>query len=91
MVYISSDGKIHDSVPWGLKKVINFFSDIIYLIIMFFKTLFGMDINKNDSKNSKDNRPGFGPPKPPSRKIARPRNIDHNVNIPIGGCSSCLL
>ncbi|XP_043669345.1 selenoprotein K-like [Vespula pensylvanica] len=91
MVYISSDGKIHDSVPWGFKKITNFFSSIIYLIIMFFKTLFGMDINKSDGKSSKDNRPGFGPPKPPGRKLGRLRNIDHNVDVPVGGCSSCLL
>lgn len=89
MVYISSDGKIHNSIPWGLKKVVNYFLSIIYPIIMFFMTLFGMDIDKNDGKNSKDYRPGFGPPKPPSRKLGRPSNLNHNVNIPFGGCSSC--
>lgn len=33
-IYFFSDGKIHNSVPWGFKKITNFFSAIIYMIIM---------------------------------------------------------
>ncbi|XP_043501808.1 selenoprotein K-like [Polistes fuscatus] len=88
MVYISSDGKILNSVPWGFKRIADFFSAIIFMVIMFFKTLFGMDTDQNDGKNTRDFRPGFGPPKPPSRRLGRLNNVNHSVDVPFG-CSSC--
>ncbi|KAK2585540.1 hypothetical protein KPH14_010182 [Odynerus spinipes] len=89
MVYVSSDGKILQSTPWGLKKIIGFFSSIIYMAILFFKTLFGLETDKYGSGRTRDYRPGFGPPGLSNRKLGRPENTKGNVDMPFGGCSSC--
>lgn len=89
MVYISNDGQIHDSVPWGMTKIVGFFSGIIYMVMLFFKTLFGLETDRYDSGSSRNHRPGFGPPRPPNRRIGRLDNTKGNDFVPLGGCSSC--
>lgn len=89
MVYISNDGKILDSTPWGLRKITGFFSSIIYMIVFFFQTLFGLETDSYGSGTTRNHRPGFGPPGPPKRKIGRLDNTKGSMNVPLGGCSSC--
>ncbi|XP_076248471.1 selenoprotein K [Calliopsis andreniformis] len=88
MVYISDDGSVLNDTPWSLKRVFGFFTGIIYMIIMFFKTLVNPDMNKHGSGYTRDYRPGFGPPRPPTRRLGRP-NMGDTMHIPFGGCRSC--
>ncbi|XP_015434524.1 PREDICTED: selenoprotein K-like [Dufourea novaeangliae] len=87
MAYISG-GEVLDSTPWNLKRIFGIFTGIIYMIIMFFKTMINPDMNKYGSGYTRDYRPGSGPPRPPTRRLGRP-NTGDNMNIPFGGCSSC--
>ncbi|XP_043264192.1 selenoprotein K [Colletes gigas] len=88
MVYISNDGNVLESAPWSLKRLYNIFIGIIYMIIMFFMTMINPDMNKYGSDYARDYRPGFKPPRPPTRRLGRP-NIGNTVDIPFGGCRSC--
>ncbi|KAL6423267.1 hypothetical protein ACFW04_010138 [Cataglyphis niger] len=87
MVYVTDDGSVVKSTPWGLKKVFRFFTGVIYMIIMFFQTLINPGMNTAESQYTRDYRPGSGP-RPPPRRLGRP-NTRNNVDIPFGGCSSC--
>ncbi|XP_024890065.1 selenoprotein K-like [Temnothorax curvispinosus] len=88
MVYVTDDGNVVKSTPWGLKRILGFFTGIIYMIIMFFQTLFNPGMNSLGSRYSRDYHPGSGP-RPPTRRLGRP-NTGNNVDIPFfGGCSSC--
>lgn len=87
MVYISNDGNVLESTPWSLKRVYQFFTGIIYMVIMFFRTLVNPDMNKHGSEYTRDYRPGSGPPRPPMRRLGRP-NTGNTVDVPFG-CKSC--
>ncbi|CAK9797249.1 Selenoprotein K [Anthophora quadrimaculata] len=87
MVYISNEGSILESTPLHL-KVFRFFTGIIYMVFMFFKTLVNPDMNKHGKDYTRDYRPGSGPPRPPTRRLGR-LNTGETVNIPFGGCRSC--
>ncbi|XP_034175759.2 selenoprotein K isoform X1 [Osmia lignaria lignaria] len=87
MVYISDDGKVLDTTPLHL-KVFRFFTGIIYMVVMFFRTLINPDMNKHGSEYTRDYRPGSGPPRPPTRRLGRP-NTGNTIDAPFGGCRSC--
>ncbi|XP_066591410.1 selenoprotein K-like [Prorops nasuta] len=88
MVYISDDGKVLNSTPWGLKQLFGFFTGIIYAVLFFFQTLFSPGTSGEGNQHYKNFRPGSGPPKPPSKRwggLNKP-----SVDVPfMGGCSSC--
>lgn len=87
MVYVTDDGDVVKSTPWGLKRVFTFFTGVIYMIIMFFQTLINPGMNGSGSQ-SRDYHSGSRPQGPP-RRLGRP-NTGNNVDIPFfGGCSSC--
>ncbi|XP_076669203.1 selenoprotein K [Andrena cerasifolii] len=88
MVYVSGDGTILDTPPWNLKRVGKVFTGIIFMIIMFFRTMLNPNLNKYGSDYTRDYRPGSGPPRPPMRRLGRP-NTGDTINVPFGGCSSC--
>ncbi|XP_017763778.1 PREDICTED: selenoprotein K-like [Eufriesea mexicana] len=88
MVYVSSAGNVLGDTPLYL-KVYRFFTHVILMVIVFFKTLINPDMNKYGSEYTRDYRPGSGPPRPPTRRIGRP-NTGHTIDIPIGGCRSCV-
>ncbi|XP_029179176.1 selenoprotein K-like [Nylanderia fulva] len=88
MVYVTGDGNLVNSVPWGLRRVFGFFTGIIYMIMMFFQTLISPGTNRGEGQYTRDYRPGSGP-RPPPRRLGRP-NTGNNVDVPFfGGCSSC--
>nr|XP_031826571.1 selenoprotein K-like [Nomia melanderi] len=87
MVYISNDGQVLDSTPWSLKRLFGFFSGIIYMIVMFFKTMINPNTSSYGSSHTRDFRPGSGPPYQPMRRLRPDARV--NVDIPFGGCSSC--
>ncbi|XP_012233557.1 selenoprotein K [Linepithema humile] len=89
MVYVTGDGNVVNSTPWGLRRVFGLFTGAFYMIIMFFQTLISPGTNRVEGQNSRgDFRPGSGP-RPPPRRLGRP-NTGNNVDIPFfGGCSSC--
>ncbi|XP_011639389.1 selenoprotein K-like [Pogonomyrmex barbatus] len=88
MVYITNDGDVMKSTPWGLKRVFAFFTGIIYMVIMFFQTLVNIGTNRSRNQYSRDYYPGSGS-RPSTRRLGRP-NTGNNVDIPFfGGCSSC--
>ncbi|XP_006624542.1 selenoprotein K-like [Apis dorsata] len=87
MVYVLNDGSVLCSTPLYL-KVFRFFTGIIFMIIMFFKTLINPNMNKYGNEYTRDYRPGFGPPRPPTRRLGRP-NTGNIIDIPFGGCRSC--
>ncbi|XP_076645538.1 selenoprotein K [Halictus rubicundus] len=87
MVYVSKDGEVLQSTPM-LKKVLSFFTGIIYMVILFFKTMVNPDLNKYGSDYSRNYRPGSGPQPPSSRRLGRP-NTGGSMPIPFGGCRSC--
>ncbi|XP_011053024.1 PREDICTED: selenoprotein K-like [Acromyrmex echinatior] len=88
MVYVTDDGDVVKSAPWGLRRIFGFFTGVIYMIIMFFQTLINPGMNRSGNQYSRDYRPGSGP-RPPMRRLGRP-NTGNNVDIPFfGGCSSC--
>lgn len=88
MVYVTDDGSVVKSTPWGLRRVFGLFTGVIYMVIMFFQTLVNPGTNRADSQYTRDYRPGSGPP-PPPRRLGRP-NTGNNVDVPFfGGCSSC--
>ncbi|XP_017787778.1 PREDICTED: uncharacterized protein LOC108570428 [Habropoda laboriosa] len=78
MAYISNDGCVMHNTPLHL-KVFRFFMGIVYMIIMFFKTLVNPDQYYVCICR---------PPRPPTRRLGRP-NTGDTVNIPFGGCRSC--
>lgn len=86
MVYILKDGEVAQSTPF-LKKVLSFFTGIIYMVILFFKTLVNPDMNKYGSDYTRNYRLGSGA-QPPSRRLGRP-NTGGSVPMPFGGCRSC--
>ncbi|KAH0947802.1 hypothetical protein HN011_007395 [Eciton burchellii] len=89
MVYVTRDGNVVKSIPWGLRRIFGLFTGLIYMIVMFFQTLFNPNMNRAGSQHTRNYRPGSGPPYPPTRRLGRP-NTGHNVDIPFfGGCSSC--
>ncbi|KAK1121131.1 hypothetical protein K0M31_010444 [Melipona bicolor] len=87
MVYVSNDGNVLYNTPLYL-KAFRFFTGIIFMVIMFFKTLINPNMNKYGNEYTRDYRPGSGPPRPPTRRLGRP-NTGDTINIPFGGCSSC--
>lgn len=88
MVYVTDDGSVVKSTPWGIRRVFGIFTGIIYMIIMFFQTLISPDTNRTSSSYTGDYRPDSRP-HPPTRRIGRP-NTGNNVDVPFfGGCSSC--
>ncbi|XP_020293991.1 selenoprotein K-like [Pseudomyrmex gracilis] len=89
MAYVTGDGDLVQSAPWGLKRIFGFFTGVLYMIIMFFQTLISPDMNRAGSGSgyTRDYRPGSGPPRPP-RRLGRP-NTGNNVNVPFFGCRSC--
>ncbi|KAG7211452.1 hypothetical protein KM043_010735 [Ampulex compressa] len=87
MVYITNDGNVLQTEPWGLKRIFGIFSGVIYMVVMFFRTLVNPSMSGRANDNSRDFRPGSGPPRPP-RRLGRP-NTGPTVNIPFGGCRSC--
>jgi len=89
MAYVTSDGDVVKSTPWGLRRVFGFFTGIIYMTVMFFQTLVNPGMNRSGSQNTRDYRLGSGP-NLSTRRLGRPRNTGNNVDIPFfGGCSSC--
>lgn len=91
MVYVTDDGNVVQSTPWGLKRIFGLFTGVIYMVIMFFQTLISPGANRAKGQYSRDFRPGSGPRPPPGpRRLGRP-NTGNNVDIPFsGGCSSCV-
>lgn len=89
MVYVSKGGTVLHNTPLYL-KVFRFLASIIFTIIMFFKTMINPDMNRNGNEHTKNYKPGFGPPRPPTRRFGY-SGSEHTVHIPIGGggCSSC--
>ncbi|XP_033329535.1 selenoprotein K [Megalopta genalis] len=83
MVYVSKDGQVLQSISLP-KKIFGFFTGIIYMVILFFRTMVNPDMNKYG--NSRNYGAGSGSQSP--RRLGRPNTRD-NVNIPFGGCSSC--
>ncbi|CAO1398812.1 unnamed protein product [Diamesa serratosioi] len=84
MPYVAGNGSMMSSPPIT-KRVAFFFAGIWSFIVLFFKTLFGENVNKSGNKFTRDYRggtggggggggPGPGPgrgPRPPERRMGR--------------------
>ncbi|XP_012258134.1 selenoprotein K-like [Athalia rosae] len=94
MAYVTEDGTVLKSEPWG-RKLITFFMGVYHALFMFVTSLLnpiiGMlgpgDSSSQNSRYTRDFRPGSGPPRPPYRRLGRP-NLGPAMNIP-GGCGGC--
>ncbi|XP_018566544.1 glycine-rich selenoprotein-like [Anoplophora glabripennis] len=58
MVYISGDGRVCQSPPWSMDRVVKIFYGIIQFIILFFQTLVSFD--SGDSKPNSSRGSGSG-------------------------------
>ena len=64
MAYITSDGRVLESKPWGFNSILDLFWGILNFFSLFFKTLIQPDSNAKGDKYTTDyrNTGGRGPP-----------------------------
>ncbi|CAG7836704.1 unnamed protein product [Allacma fusca] len=43
MAYVTSDGRVQQSRPWSLSRVVDLFFGIYSFVILFFRSLFHLD------------------------------------------------
>ncbi|XP_053678360.1 selenoprotein K-like [Anopheles nili] len=90
MVYISRDGTVHQSQPWGMERIKGLFMGIINFVLMFFRTMLdfqggggaaGSSTSRSSGSNDGGGPPGSGPRR---RPIGRPMTLA-DCTIPGGG------
>ncbi|XP_052864696.1 glycine-rich selenoprotein-like [Anopheles cruzii] len=87
MVYISRNGTVRESQPWGVDRIKGLIMGFFNFILMFFRTM--LDFNLGAGSEGRDGHRGGGsggggPPGPPRRPIGRPMTLS-DCTIPGGG------
>ncbi|KAK4877383.1 hypothetical protein RN001_009889 [Aquatica leii] len=79
MVYVSG-GQVKEAPPWSFERLISLFWGIIAFIVLFFKTLFGIEDKGTYGRGGgSGGGPGGGP-----KRIGRVTTID-DCSMPGGG------
>ncbi|CAH8630959.1 unnamed protein product [Dicrocoelium dendriticum] len=71
MPYVTRSGELVETQPWNVKYVKQVILRIFHILILFFQTLFPLDLFRDSSSNQRSNW-GGGPPRPPGRGFGRP-------------------
>ncbi len=72
MVYIDSQGQVHESRPWSFTSVTDLFWGFVTFVTLFFRTLVNPDANRKGDGHSTDYRSNGGrgpPPAGPRRRF----------------------